>query len=171
VLISVEGRGKNQLDPIQESRGDVSVLSHCSLVRNTWSKPTGVLGHCCERETNCWFSICWVSFSDPIPKAKKDINVHIRIHNSSSCKLYRRFLGTLWSYYVYRLHNKICGYMGHLRGKQWQTTPKNLPRMQRTRAIPVAWLGSGSCPNKPKGWILILIIIIIMGHFNILGWA
>jgi len=24
------------------------------------------------------------------------------------------------------------------RGKQWQTTPKNLPRMQRTRAIPVA---------------------------------
>jgi len=32
-------------------------------------------------------------------------------------------------------------------GKQWQTTPKNLPRMQRTRAIPVAWLVSGSCPN------------------------
>jgi hypothetical protein len=24
------------------------------------------------------------------------------------------------------------------REKQWQTTPKNLPRMQRTRAIPVA---------------------------------
>ena len=24
-------------------------------------------------------------------------------------------------------------------GKQWQATPKNLPRMQRTRAIPVAW--------------------------------
>ena len=23
-------------------------------------------------------------------------------------------------------------------GKQWQTTPKNLPRMQRTKAIPVA---------------------------------
>ena len=30
-------------------------------------------------------------------------------------------------------------------GKQWQPTPKNLPRMQRARAIPVAWLGSGSC--------------------------
>jgi len=27
-------------------------------------------------------------------------------------------------------------------GKQWQTTPKNLPRMQRTRTIPVAWLNS-----------------------------
>jgi hypothetical protein len=30
-------------------------------------------------------------------------------------------------------------------GKQWQPTPKNLPRMQRARAIPVAWLGSGFC--------------------------
>jgi len=30
-------------------------------------------------------------------------------------------------------------------GKQWQPTPKNLPRMQRARAIPFAWLGSGSC--------------------------
>jgi hypothetical protein len=38
---------------------------------------------------------------------------------------------------------------------QWQTTPMNLPRMQRARAIPVAWLGSGSCWNRPKGWILI----------------
>jgi hypothetical protein len=30
-------------------------------------------------------------------------------------------------------------------GKQWQPTPKNLPRMQCASAIPVAWLGSGSC--------------------------
>ena len=30
-------------------------------------------------------------------------------------------------------------------GKQWQTTPKNLPRMQCARAILVTWLGSGSC--------------------------
>jgi hypothetical protein len=30
-------------------------------------------------------------------------------------------------------------------GKQWQPTPKNLPSMQRVRAIPVAWLRSGSC--------------------------
>jgi len=46
--------------------------------------------------------------------------------------------------------------------KQWQTTPKNLPRMQRTRAIPVTWLGSGSCSNWPYGWILLIIIIIII---------
>jgi hypothetical protein len=44
-------------------------------------------------------------------------------------------------------------------GKQWQTTPKNLPRMQRTRAIPVAWLSSGLCPDRPKGWVPIKIII------------
>jgi len=30
-------------------------------------------------------------------------------------------------------------------GKQWQPTLKNLPRMQCAKAIPVAWLGSGSC--------------------------
>jgi hypothetical protein len=30
-------------------------------------------------------------------------------------------------------------------GKKWQPTPKNLTRMQCARAIPVAWLGSGSC--------------------------
>ena len=36
-------------------------------------------------------------------------------------------------------------------GKQWQATPKNLPRMQRTRAIPVARLSSGLCPDRPKG--------------------
>jgi len=33
-----------------------------------------------------------------------------------------------------------------------------LPRMQRTRAIPVAWLNSGLCPDQPKGWISIIII-------------
>jgi hypothetical protein len=42
------------------------------------------------------------------------------------------------------------------RGKQWQTTPKNLPRIQRTRVIPVAWLGSGSCQTRPKAWIPII---------------
>jgi hypothetical protein len=36
------------------------------------------------------------------------------------------------------------------RGKQWQTTLKNLSRMQRARAIPVASLGSGSCQTGPR---------------------
>jgi len=42
---------------------------------------------------------------------------------------------------IFSLQYISCG------GKQWQTTPKNLSRMQRTRVIPDAWLGSGSCPN------------------------
>jgi len=53
-------------------------------------------------------------------------------------------------------------------GKQWQTTPKNVPRMQRTRSIPVDWLSSGLCPNRPKGWIPIIIIIIII---IIIDWS
>jgi len=36
---------------------DAAVLSHCSLLRNAWAKPTGVLEHCREGETNRWFSI------------------------------------------------------------------------------------------------------------------
>ena len=31
--------------------------------------------------------------------------------------------------------------------------------MQSTRAIPVAWLNSGLCPDRPKGWIPIIIIV------------
>jgi hypothetical protein len=44
--------------------------------------------------------------------------------------------------------------------KQWQTTPKQLPRMQPARAIPVVWLGTGSCQNRPKGWILLLLLLL-----------
>jgi len=50
-------------------------------------------------------------------------------------------------------------------GKQWQATPKNLPRIQRTRAIPVAWLTSGLCPDRPKGWIPIII------NNRVLSWV
>jgi hypothetical protein len=57
VLISVNGTGKNQLEPGQESMRDVPVLSHCSLLRNISPKPPGVLEHCREGETNCWVSI------------------------------------------------------------------------------------------------------------------
>ena len=53
-------------------------------------------------------------------------------------------LGTLASLRAYRLlAAKVGTYKGG--GKQWQTTPKILPRMQCARAIPVTWLGSGSC--------------------------
>ena len=42
-------------------------------------------------------------------------------------------------------------------GKLWQTIPNNLPRMQHTWAIPVTWMSSGLCRNRPKGWIPIII--------------
>ena len=53
-------------------------------------------------------------------------------------------LGSLASLRTYRhLAAKVGTSKGG--GKQWQTTPKNLPRMQCAKAIPVTWLGSGSC--------------------------
>jgi hypothetical protein len=51
MLTSVQGTDKNQLQPGQESKWDASVLSRCSLL-----KPTGVLEHCREGETNCGVS-------------------------------------------------------------------------------------------------------------------
>jgi hypothetical protein len=56
MLISVKETGKNQLEPGQESMADAPVLSRCSLLRNYSPEPTGVLEHCREGETNCWFS-------------------------------------------------------------------------------------------------------------------
>ena len=53
--ISVKRIDKNRLDLGQESVGDASVLSHYSLIRNPWPKPTRVLKHCREGETNCCF--------------------------------------------------------------------------------------------------------------------
>ena len=53
-------------------------------------------------------------------------------------------LGSLASLRTYRHMAAKVGKSKRV-GKQWQTTPKNLSRMQCARAIPVTWLGSGSC--------------------------
>jgi len=53
----LKDRVKKQLQPGQESMGDAPVLLHCSLLRNPWPKLTGVLEHCFEIETKCWFFI------------------------------------------------------------------------------------------------------------------
>ena len=37
----------------------------------------------------------------------------------------------------------------------------NFPRMQCTRAISITWLISGLCPNRPKCWIPIKVIIFL----------
>jgi hypothetical protein len=67
----------------------------------------------------------------------------------------------MWGHLVMKVGTSKRG------GKQWQTTTKNLSRVQRTRAIPFAWLSSGLCPDQPKGWIP---IIITVTPFTIL-WA
>jgi len=38
MLISVKGTGKNELEPGQESMSDAPVFSHCSLLRNPFTK-------------------------------------------------------------------------------------------------------------------------------------
>ena len=64
--------------------------------------------------------------------------------NFSPTKFHLSLLGSLASLRTYRhLAAKVGTSKGG--GKQWQTTPKNMPRMQCVRAIPVTWLGSGSC--------------------------
>ena len=44
------------LQPGQMSMGYAPVLSHHSLLRRPWPKPTSMPENCQEGETNCWFS-------------------------------------------------------------------------------------------------------------------
>ena len=93
--------------------GDVIVLPQSYLLRNPWPILTGVLEHCLEVETDCWFLIFKAFLSDRIPKATKNINVHCSIQmftfrdeltmdNSlavkNSCILHQRIPRTFWSY-------------------------------------------------------------------------
>jgi hypothetical protein len=48
----MERTSKYHLQPGQESMGDAPALSHCSSLTNPQSKPTGVLKHFREGETN-----------------------------------------------------------------------------------------------------------------------
>jgi hypothetical protein len=90
---------------------DAPVLSHCSLLRNIWAKPTGVLEHRRERDANCWFSIFrGVSFwqhpegDERCEDVMSGTNLWDRFPScSNSCKLYRRIPGKVWSYCVYQV--------------------------------------------------------------------
>jgi len=92
-------------------------------------------------------SICWkdtrykklkknyveVEFLDEI---YRNISRSRRVPPSAARGLSRRWT---WRHLAEKMGTSKGG------GKQWQPTPKNLPRMQCARAIPLAWLGSGSC--------------------------
>jgi hypothetical protein len=72
IMISVDRTGKNQLNPGQESMRDAPVFPHCSSLKIPSPKPTGVLEHCREVETNGWFCI-FRGFILSIPNVTKDI--------------------------------------------------------------------------------------------------
>jgi len=55
---------------------ETPMLSRGSLPRNPCPKRTGVLEHCREGQTNCWFPIFKEFLSDSIPKATKDVSEH-----------------------------------------------------------------------------------------------
>jgi hypothetical protein len=55
MLISFDGTSKYQLQSIQESMEDASVVSLCYLLRNPSLKPTRVLEHYHEGEIKFWF--------------------------------------------------------------------------------------------------------------------
>jgi hypothetical protein len=55
VLISVEGTGKNQMEPGQY--GGCSSIVTLFFTKKSLTKTAGVLEHCREAETNCWFFI------------------------------------------------------------------------------------------------------------------
>jgi hypothetical protein len=80
MLKSVEGKGKNQLQPGHESMGDTSVLLHCSVLKKSFTKTDiYVLEHCCESETKCWFSIYRGD-----SKRKKGVSLHLFIQSNNT---------------------------------------------------------------------------------------
>ena len=85
----------------------------------------------------------WICSMQKIPKFMWKSEFRQNYRTISRPQFHVSLLGsfTLWMYR--HLAAKVGTSKG--RGKQWQTTPKNLPRMQCARAIPVTWLGSGSC--------------------------
>ena len=89
--------------------GDAPVLSHCSLLRNTWPKPAGVLKHYREGKTKCSFSIFSGRFllTTSVRWRRMSVNVHFFIHSSNSCKLYGEFR-ELFKTTVYHRDYKIC---------------------------------------------------------------
>ena len=65
--------------PGQEIMGDGPVLSHCSLLRNPWLKPTGVLSIVVKEKPAVSSPFFEAFHSDRIPKATKDVHMYISL--------------------------------------------------------------------------------------------
>jgi hypothetical protein len=74
MLTSVQGTGKNQLQPCQESVGDASVLSHCSLLRNPWPYRPVCWSIVANEKQTVGSPIIGALSSDRILKATKNVN-------------------------------------------------------------------------------------------------
>ena len=70
----------NNLRAGHESMGDDPLLSHCSLLRNPWTKATGVLEHFRQGETKCCAFVLEAFPSEHNSKATKDVSVNFCIH-------------------------------------------------------------------------------------------
>ena len=94
-----------------------------------------MLEHCFEGETDCWFSIFRVFPSTCIPKASKDVSVHLFIHTTNSCKLHQRIL----ELFEATMHDQItpCTTGQHIiifekfGTKNANNTPPHLRRLQQ----------------------------------------
>jgi len=96
VLISVEGKGKNQLQPGQESMRETPPLSHCFLLRNS-SQNQPVCWSIVAKEKPTVGSSFYRAFpTDRIPKATRDVNVHFFIYSSTSSEMLHLELGFVW---------------------------------------------------------------------------
>ena len=67
---------------------------------------------------------------------KRHITYHYSINQQQCCEYDDSKSEIFMCLDFYKTYIYIYIYI-YTRGKQWQATPTNLPRMQRTRAIPV----------------------------------
>ena len=89
MLISVEGKGENQLEPVQENMGSLQFRHTAVCLKKNLTKPS-----CLKERPTVDSPFFGIFPSDRIPTATNDVNVHFFIHSSNSCKLYQRIPGT-----------------------------------------------------------------------------
>jgi hypothetical protein len=93
--------GESQLETSQESMGDASVFSHCSLLRNPSPKPTGVLEHCSSGETQPLVLIFSRRFHLAASQRRRKMSLYISlftvaIHVNYSRDFRERFEATMY---------------------------------------------------------------------------
>jgi len=89
MLISVEGTSKSQLERGQASMEDAPVLSHCSLLRNPSPKRPVCWCIVVNEKQTVGSPVFRTFLSERIPKAMKDVNIHLFIPSRNSCNFYQ----------------------------------------------------------------------------------